>query len=509
MSSQKDAVESFIKAMNSDDPTGTVVIGGSNLGIDPSKMSKEELANKLRQSESSNVRIINDNVDIYYGILEEDKALLDRFFSFTSAENMQAIINARKYHLLSHSFGNPTHSIEDILGGIDQMEGAQTTLSGTPYLNTLLHECVAMGCDTTVLSPLVEGMKMAVEPLQRTGDCLFRFYESQLKIAHAQNKESEECRNRVNHAILKRDRFGKTPLLLACKMVRPVFAMRLLALDEQRVTINIQDLLEFRTPLHIACILGLKDVILRLLELGADRNIEDRFGIKPLEYLSVFPGYKGMIVGCVLLSVNFFGGHYFNRSHFESVVTRLIRNQEIVKKDLMDLGIVLPPQSRIKLNMELLASIKLLPPLMAPLNDYVEFFDNLENPEFVNLKNRLNLPLKAARDSNGNIDALYVLTPVQQRGLGKLIDEICSRIELNVNLNVVRDRRNNFYLVIPGLNLQSGPGVNKEAREEFTRTQFLINQARARADQIRREAEPTAAGTSVAATSAAAGSVIR
>lgn len=146
-------------------------------------------------------------------------------------------------------------------------------------------------------------------------------------------------------------------------------------------------------------------------------------------------------------------------------------------------------------------------PLDAPLAQYVHYMNNSPTKEFTELKNRLNLPLTLARDAHGNIDAMLALNSNQQKNLGELINDICSKIELIVDLKVVRDENHNFYLVIPGLNRISG---NEKAVEEATTRREMIFQACMKADNARRkrmleaQSSTTTATIPTAATVAAA-----
>ena len=109
--------------------------------------------------------------------------------------------------------------------------------------------------------------------------------------------------------------------------------MRLIALDNQKLTLNTADDIELRTPLHIACILGLREVAKILIKLNVEQ-LEDKYGLKPLDYLNCSPKAKMENIRNVLLSVNFFAGRYFDDSHVDQVCAELLKQIDLLQNKI-------------------------------------------------------------------------------------------------------------------------------------------------------------------------------
>ena len=264
----------------------------------------------------------------FYGIADEDIKVWSNWLQYRNAESIQEILKAKKYHLLTKTIGDPT---DKYLVLIEHGELA--------YGNTILHSQTANTYDGSILKPS-KANQVTFNKGRKTTDYLLRFYELQLKNAEKNEqsgdvKTADEQRQRVSMAISTLDKFGKTPLLLACKTANESFALRLLALDTAKTTINIADKEEQRTPLHIACILGLKELAEKLIALGADINAKDKYGNTPFTYLELSPDKKQQEIRNVLASVDFFYGHNFGPEDKEKVFAILFENNQALSKILV------------------------------------------------------------------------------------------------------------------------------------------------------------------------------
>ena len=172
-------------------------------------------------------------------------------------------------------------------------------------------------------------------------DYLLKYYELKKSNAEkSQDKKSQEKFAEIQNAISVCDIEGKPPLLLACKNINENCVLRLLKLDINKVTINIADTIEYRTPLHIACILGLSKVAELLLQLGADKELTDKHGHKPFYYLTCEENEKKEYISGVLDSVNFFFGRYFDDSDRESVSEELISASNTLRDTLSSRNLI-------------------------------------------------------------------------------------------------------------------------------------------------------------------------
>lgn len=263
--------------------------------------------------------------DYFYGIKPEDRQLWDELKTIGDARSVQAVLEAKKQYLLTHVVGNPH---DPIIKMLRQNECA--------YGNIILHSKMINSHDQSVIkliNPDKEQLKLLASVCSGA-DYLLRYYEmKQQNTQTAKPKAKVKKIAEINTAIAWKDIQSKTPLLLACKNVNQSYATRLIALDNDRLTLNAVDSIELRSPLHIACILGLRDVAKKLIDLNVEQ-CADKYGMKPLDYLGCSPGAKLDNIKNVLLSVNFFAGRYFNEGHMELVCNELLKQNNILQMEL-------------------------------------------------------------------------------------------------------------------------------------------------------------------------------
>lgn len=271
------------------------------------------------------IRIIGADLNYAdYGVAKED---LDcwRFYirgrnQGNNKSNALRRIIEEKIHLLTQRIGNPNDPNNKYLRN-----------SENPYGNSILHDCIVNACDESVVKPSdailkINGVKAILENQKNGLDFLLRYFESRTK---------EKGLKVVEKCIIFLDAQQKTPLLLACKALNEKTAMRLLALDQKKLTINLPDKIKKQTPLHIACIYNLTNVAEKLLEMRADNNVVDADGHTPSYFLTCSPDEAKKAIRETLESVNFFfpPGVFGQPGADEMVINAVLaRRADFVKK---------------------------------------------------------------------------------------------------------------------------------------------------------------------------------
>lgn len=299
----------------------TVTSSGTN---DPFINHLSAALSKINLGEGSRA-ISYGKEDYFYGINPEDRELWHELINIGDDKSVQAVLAANKYYLLTHVIGNPHSPLVSLL-----------RQSACAYGNIALHSMMINTHDQSVIklfTPNAEQVKL-LKSVCSGADYLLRYYEIKQKNAQTAAKDIKEAKTaEINKAISWQDLQGKTPLLLACKNVNQSYAMRLIALDSQNLTLNTADNIELRTPLHIACILGLREVAKKLIDLNAEQ-CADKFGHKPLDYLNCSPKAKMENIRNVLLSVNFFAGRYFDDRHVDQVCAELLKQNDLLQDEI-------------------------------------------------------------------------------------------------------------------------------------------------------------------------------
>lgn len=266
---------------------------------------------------------VTPDVSPYKGITAEDRQLWGDYLNNRNAEAIQAILAAKKIHLLTHVIGEPDNPLAGLM-----------TLNESGFGNIMLHDRIANFHDGSVLkSKKTEAQKEArKEGAHRPGiDFLLAYYELLKKACDGKHEKGTDSyvtrKNRVDQAICARDVMGKTPLLLACMMANQTYALRLLALDMDKKTIDIPHTLTGFTPLHVACLFGLDEVYDKLVDMGANTEQKDkRLEKTPSEIFSMDESEVKALTLEILNALNFFHGHYFSLDDSESVVDTLYSN---------------------------------------------------------------------------------------------------------------------------------------------------------------------------------------
>jgi hypothetical protein len=287
------------------------------------------LMSKLFANDSG-VRVVGGKEALFYGISTEDHALWSEYIDKRDDQSIHAIISAKRYHLLTHVIGNPNDEFNKFL-----------VKNEAAYGNTMLHDRVVNSCDKSIITPTEKGALQALIISRKATDYLLRFYELHLQNAEKNERENKNelariQRERVSLALQKLDIQGKTPLLLSCKSVNDNFSQRLVLLDIGKQTINVSDVIEQRTPLHIACIMGLINTATALIKAGADVNACDKYGKKPYEYLSCPEQVAEENIVNILESIHFFQGVFFGDHDKKQVVTTIIQSREKLAKTVFD-----------------------------------------------------------------------------------------------------------------------------------------------------------------------------
>jgi len=287
----------------------------------------QSLLEAAEGAQSTNkAQIFGGKEGLFYGVKDEDRALWGELIDFGDDQAIQNVIKARKSYLLTQVIGNPEDPVNKLLRNNE-----------APYGNTMLHNRMVNAHDQSVIK-LRNPDDQRIQLLQshcKGADYLLRYYELKQENANKETGEkASKKRAEVSKAISVRDAHGKTPLVLACKNLNQGYALRLINLDREFATLNISDKIENRTPLHIACILGLKDVVKKLLELGANRGSTDIYGYSPFYYLTCSEKEKSKNIQEVLDSVNFFYGRYFDNSEKENITTTLLTFNNNLKEEL-------------------------------------------------------------------------------------------------------------------------------------------------------------------------------
>lgn len=125
---------------------------------------------------------------------------------------------------------------------------------------------------------------------------------------------------------------GETPMLVALKTANPVYALSLLILDKLAKTIDVADNAG-RTPLHIAYLFGLDDIVDFLLQRKANEDAVDICNKKPRDYLLCDKDDKKKYIEEVLNSVSLFNSMVFQEKDKEMVINCLLeKNQDLQEK---------------------------------------------------------------------------------------------------------------------------------------------------------------------------------
>lgn len=263
---------------------------------------------------------------LFYGIKPEDRQLWAEMKDYGDDISIQNVIKAGKAYLFTHVIGNPNDPTVQLLR---HNEAA--------YGNITLHNRMVNAHDQSVIKlrrSNSEREKLLLSNCKGS-DYILRYYElKQINALKVTPEKAKEKRDEIIKAITFRDVQGKTPLLLACKNVNQSYGLRLINLDETGTTLNMCDNKENRTPLHIACILGLTEVAQLLLKRGADQTLIDKYGHPPFYYLSCSQEEKWKNIQDVLDSVNFFAGRYFDPDDAKSVYQELLARNESLQKEL-------------------------------------------------------------------------------------------------------------------------------------------------------------------------------
>lgn len=283
----------------------------------------------LLSSSQNQFPIIGGKELLFEGIQAEDKQLWEELIDYGDDRSIQNVLKAGKTYLLTRVIGNPENPLSKMMKNNE-----------VRYGNTMLHNRMINAHDQSIvkITPSSDGEREKLLKSNCSGaDYLLRFYE--MKQANAlkascSKKEADEKRATVSNAITMRDKEGKTPLLLACKNLNQQYALRLIQLDEKGETINLCDKLENRSALHIACIFGMKEVALKLIEMGADKKCTDIYHHEPFYYLSCSDEEKLKHINSVLDSVNFFYGRYFQKSDLERISKQLLSKNKSLQQDL-------------------------------------------------------------------------------------------------------------------------------------------------------------------------------
>jgi hypothetical protein len=260
--------------------------------------------------------------DTSFGVAEEDLSLWNAYIKHRFDVNIQAILKAKKYHLLTQVIGNPNDPRNRVLRHNE-----------TRYGNTMLHDRLVMTCDESVVTvkapnALPASLKEHVNVPKKATDFLLRAYELWVK------SPKQHLKDLVKKGILALDVEGKTPLLLACKTLNEHYALRILNLDVDKVTLEITDNIELRTPLHYACILGLSEIAKSLIKAGANKMAVDKYGCTPGYYLTCSDDEIKIHIDQSLESVNFFYGIFFETERKNEVINTLFNNNRALAKEL-------------------------------------------------------------------------------------------------------------------------------------------------------------------------------
>lgn len=292
--------------------------------IKPGNIEIGNLASHLSAvfNNDSAFKVVGGVDALFYGITSQDYELWNGYIHYRDDKSIQAIISAKKFHLLTHVIGNPKDEFSKFL-----------RYSEVGYGNTMLHDRVVNSCDKSIIAPTNSDTLKALMISRKATDYLLRFYELHLKNAEKYEHEGKDAlakanRDRVSSAINQQDVQGKTPLLLSCKGVNDEFSQRLVLLDINRETINVADNLEQRTPLHIACIMGLKRTAGELIKAGADVNVPDKYGHNPYEYLSCSEREAEENIADVLESIHFFQDIFFGMRDKEQVIVTISKSRQ-------------------------------------------------------------------------------------------------------------------------------------------------------------------------------------
>ncbi len=266
----------------------------------------------------------------FYGIDESDKEIWNELIRYGDDKSIYNALKAKKSYLLTHVIGNP-NDLRAKLMRHDEVH----------YGNILLHNRMINSHDESVLKPdLSPDQRVLLTSNQKGSDYLLRYYElKKVNASKDQEKLPDKAQQQlaeIKQAILAKDIEGKTPLLLACKNCNQDYALRLIALDDNRETLNLQDSIEKRTPLHIACLLGLTKLVQRLLELEVNTDILDYEGHDAFYYLTISTEQKKHYIKQVLDSVNFFYGRYFRPENEDRIITEILKQNEELKQALND-----------------------------------------------------------------------------------------------------------------------------------------------------------------------------
>ncbi len=281
-------------------------------------------------TKGSSARMDVGGFELYFhNIKTEDRKLWEELIRYGDKESIENVLRANKTYLLTTVIGDPHNPMVALL--------KQNECS---FGNTILHNRMIQSHDQSVID--LRNADNETTNLLKSGQSgakyILSYYEQlQTKIKTDSPIIAAKKRCEIDTAISMKDIENKTPLLLALKNINVSYALRLINLDENKLTLECADKKEMRTPLHIACILGLTKVVDKLLSLQVNRSALDCDGHMPFYYLKCSPAEKLQNIRKVLLSINFFAGKYFKESDIDCVCNELLQHNNSLEKELANL----------------------------------------------------------------------------------------------------------------------------------------------------------------------------
>ncbi len=293
----------------------------SAIFVQPNRI--EVLPKKLDKNKFPQIKLdTKDPLDLaFYESMAVNNADLSAWVAFLIRRDINSIISSNK-DLLLLKMGNRAKlegSIKSAYQNLssDTVSADQVTrqldnlASNIVYNNTLLHFLLANTCANEDLDKIIPQLDSSEAP----------HLKANLNALNQIVQCMEDNPGFAQKMVKTEDYYGKTPILLACMTGNEEIAKKLIELDKSNEAINKVDSQTGYSPLHVACILGLQDVIISLRNKGADNTLLDKDFNKAEFYLKIDDAEKSKeCILKVLNQVKFFYGHQFSNKDQEKVV---------------------------------------------------------------------------------------------------------------------------------------------------------------------------------------------